>query len=323
MRAMLLHVIYCVTSTSLVLPFAYSAYRSATVRGGQPAGTLRTGGREALAEAVWFAAQFTLAVVVADTVWRRVIGVPASGWFVVGSLGVYIVVVAVVMAAIDRAIRAWIRGGRRNVTCFLAAAFVGVLSQLLIAQFVVTAYYLEDEGLTSRRVQRGARIGSPGGPHVGLAAHLGYYVLRPVRGAVVTIRSEQLSGVPITWQRGVPERFHYAGMAPLGIGFYLGRVVGMPGEAVTLDLGAVIINGQPLAEPYVDNQMSEHDSVAVQLGERDYLLAEDVRRDHHASANPFYLAHESQILSRQLFVVWPIDSFGFVQPPLYTRRYRK
>jgi Signal peptidase, peptidase S26 len=301
-----LHAIYSATSALLELPFAYAAYSVLT-------GQTRPESR--LADALWFALQFITATIVVDATWEKV-GVAQAGWYVFGQQCAYVIVLALLIAFLDRMRRLASGSQRRKLRCFFAAAAVAFLSEMFMANFVIGVDYFDDDGLKIERSQRQARIGLPSGPAVFLSSRLGYYVLRPVRGAVVTIRGESVSHVPPTWQQGTADRFHYKGL-PLGSGEYVGRVVGMPGETVSLDQGVVMINGTLLSEPFVQNWITEDDRVVVRLGQGDYLLGEDVRENHSVSANAFYVAKDQQVRSRQLFVVWPLESFGFVRAPFY------
>src|SRR5580704_6551745 len=41
---------------------------------------------------------------------------------------------------------------------------------------------------------------------------------------------------------------------------YIKRVIGIPGDTITVDEGAVIVNGKPLDEPYVPEEMRDKQS---------------------------------------------------------------
>lgn len=86
-----------------------------------------------------------------------------------------------------------------------------------------------------------------------LVNRLAYMSSRPRRGDIVAIRLAGLSVV------------------------YIKRVVGLPGERVSVEDGQVFINGRALAEPYVRHQQSwNHDEVT--LGPGEYFVMGDNRR---------------------------------------------
>ena len=96
---------------------------------------------------------------------------------------------------------------------------------------------------------------------------------------------------------------------------YVKRVIGLPGETVEIDKGAVYINGVRLVEPYVDAEVSDlgkdykYNFTRVTLGEDEYFVMGDNRRN---SKDSRYIGpiKEDQILGRSVFKVLPFDQFG-------------
>ncbi len=80
---------------------------------------------------------------------------------------------------------------------------------------------------------------------------------------------------------------------------YVKRVIGLPGERVSVADGVVNINGVPLAEPYVKNrrpwQVSE-----VTLGPSEYFVIGD-NRGMAAGEHDFGRVELSRILGRVVF----------------------
>ena len=86
---------------------------------------------------------------------------------------------------------------------------------------------------------------------------LSYFWRKPQRGDVVAVKT---SGVHI---------------------MYLKRVVGLPGETVAIEKGVIVINGKPLAEPYV-KQRASWELAGVKLEPDHYLVIGDNRgMDQH------------------------------------------
>lgn len=300
-----------VATVLLQLPFAYAAFRFMVNRAKLSDQTVTND--RGPGDFAWFAAELGMAALLVDAIVVRAVGRELVTWASVAVAICGLALMPLVMAAIDAARQKVFGGARRQLRCFVAGAFAGLFSVGIISGYIVTVYALEGQSPGSRRA-RPSRLGHPSAPHVGLASHLGYYVLRPVRGAVVSIRSEDASGVPEDWQQEVHPSLHFRKRR---YAFYLGRVVGMPGETVTVDGGLLTVDGTPLHEPYVQNNLTRGTPLVIRLKETDYLLAEDIREGYESQPNAFFVAHERQFATRQLLILWPPRSIGFVQPPEY------
>lgn len=53
---------------------------------------------------------------------------------------------------------------------------------------------------------------------------------------------------------------------------YLGRVIGLPGDRVTIKDGAVLVNGLPLAEEYMKEEFSKKEDLAEFIVPRDHFF---------------------------------------------------
>ncbi len=58
---------------------------------------------------------------------------------------------------------------------------------------------------------------------------------------------------------------------------FIQRIVGLPGETVTIEQGVVSVNGQPLQEPYLATSTPYTDRVRVVLGSDEYFMLGDNR----------------------------------------------
>jgi signal peptidase I len=91
---------------------------------------------------------------------------------------------------------------------------------------------------------------------------------------------------------------------------YIKRVIGVPGDTVRIDNGTVIVNGRPLAEPYVapdfrDQIPMEEETVPP---EKYFVLG-----DHRSSSNDsrsWGLVPRQNIYGKAVFVYWPLEDLG-------------
>ena len=94
---------------------------------------------------------------------------------------------------------------------------------------------------------------------------------------------------------------------------YIKRVVGLPGEWVSIQDGHVLVNGRVLNEPYVPPEYFDHQSypqVRVEPGHY-YVLG-----DHRESSNDSRVwgtVERKYIYGRAVLVYWPFQQFGLLE----------
>jgi signal peptidase I len=93
---------------------------------------------------------------------------------------------------------------------------------------------------------------------------------------------------------------------------YIKRVIGLPGDAIEIDKGTVIVNGQPLAEPYVPSEYRDYQSRALdKIKPGNYYVLGDHRSSSNDSRNWGQVPREF-IYGKAVFVYWPLQKIGLL-----------
>lgn len=89
---------------------------------------------------------------------------------------------------------------------------------------------------------------------------------------------------------------------------YIKRVIGLPGETVEVRNGQVIVNGQPLQEPYIaEAPIYTWGPQTVPDGQ--YLVLGD-NRNHSNDGHEWGFLDRGKISARAVFRFWPFDRAG-------------
>ena len=94
-------------------------------------------------------------------------------------------------------------------------------------------------------------------------------------------------------------------------GTYVKRVVGLPGDMLEFSGGTLTRNGRPTSEPFVS---SPTEDLTVSLAMDEYYVLGDNRAESYDSrAGDMGCISRQDILSRVVWILWPLDHFGPVQ----------
>lgn len=159
-------------------------------------------------------------------------------------------------------------------TLLLAAAFY-VLVNLALPRYLVEGRSMQPifNGLGEERV---------------VVNRLEYLITKPQRGDIVVLESPSDGSV-----------------------FYIKRILGLPGETVSMDAGKVYVDGTPIDEPYVlelCSNTSRCDGKSWTLGAEDYFVLGDNRNNSHDST-AFGPIPYSLIVGRAWLHYWPPEEW--------------
>lgn len=93
------------------------------------------------------------------------------------------------------------------------------------------------------------------------------------------------------------------------------RVIGLPGEMVTIDQGQVSIDGVPLNEPYISEQAAYKGE--WKIPESQYFVLGDNRNDSRDSHQWGFLPRDN-ILAKAVWIYWPSTHFGEIEDINFT-----
>jgi len=103
---------------------------------------------------------------------------------------------------------------------------------------------------------------------------------------------------------------------------FIKRIIGLPGEQVTIKEGKIYINARELSEEYLPadirivpgRYLQEGQTVTVPANS--YFMLGD-NRDHSLDSRNIGPIERQYITGRAWFVYWPVSKVGTVTPPVY------
>lgn len=110
-------------------------------------------------------------------------------------------------------------------------------------------------------------------------------------------------------QRGDVVVFHYPRDPEKS---YIKRVIALPGDRLSIDRGQVILNGQPLPEPYVPDEYRDSRSMAEIIIPPDCYFMMGDHRSISSDSREFGPVERDLIYGKAVFVYWPTRDAGVV-----------
>ncbi len=94
---------------------------------------------------------------------------------------------------------------------------------------------------------------------------------------------------------------------------YLKRIVGLPGEEVSLSEGMLYVDGSHLAEPYLEGLPAciGLESISWRLGAGEFFIMGD-NRAHSADSRSFGPLAQNHIAGKVQLRLWPLNRLGRV-----------
>ncbi len=94
---------------------------------------------------------------------------------------------------------------------------------------------------------------------------------------------------------------------------YIKRVIGLPGDVVSIRDGHVMVNGKVLSEPYVAASYFDDQSYApVKVEPNHYFVLGD-HRSSSSDSRVWGTVDRQAIYGKAVLVYWPLDQWGWVR----------
>lgn len=94
---------------------------------------------------------------------------------------------------------------------------------------------------------------------------------------------------------------------------YIKRVIGVPGDVVTIQNNKVYVNNRPLTEPYIAAPPQYTGTWTVPDGQL-FVLGDN--RNQSSDSHSWGFVPEENVVGKALVIYWPIDQFKILSQPL-------
>ena len=96
--------------------------------------------------------------------------------------------------------------------------------------------------------------------------------------------------------------------------YFIKRIIGLPGDDITIKDNAVFINGEKLDEPYLKEKMETSEVMEFHVPDDSYFMLGDNRNNSFDARywdNPFI--KKDKIIAKAVFRFWPIKDCCVIQ----------
>jgi signal peptidase I len=91
---------------------------------------------------------------------------------------------------------------------------------------------------------------------------------------------------------------------------FIKRVIGLPGDQVSIHKGVILINGQRLEEPYLDARIRYEGDWTVADGQL-FVLGDN--RNNSLDSHNWGTVPFDYVIGKALFIYWPFNTLGVVE----------
>ena len=170
----------------------------------------------------------------------------------------------------------------------------------LLRMFVVQVFYIPS-GSMIPTLEINDRI---------VVEKLTYLARDPARGEIIVFAGDEPSFQrdQTGWQRVVRGTGQFLGVVPMDARDFVKRVIGLPGDTVSFDEGAVFVNGVELDEPYA--RLDDYDGEDEVVPEGQLFVMGDNRGSSSDSRYSLGYIDIDDVVGRAVLVLWPFDHFG-------------
>jgi signal peptidase I len=139
---------------------------------------------------------------------------------------------------------------------------------------------------------------------------LAFRLGEPERGDIVVFRDpnepEIEESIPEAVIRSVLEA---VGIRTRGSDDLIKRVIGLPGETITIADNHVLVDGVAISEPYLEDDAFMADDGPFTVGDDEVFVMGDNRESSFDSRRFGTIEYEA-LVGRAFVIIWPISSFG-------------
>lgn len=171
---------------------------------------------------------------------------------------------------------------------------------MLIKTFLVQPFWIPSESMLDT-IHVNDRV---------MVNKLAFQLGMPQRGDVVVFRDpaepEIEESIPEAVIRSVLEA---VGIRTRGRDDLIKRVVGLPGDTITISENQVHIDGVTLSEPYLDEDVAMPNAGPFEVGQDEVFVMGD-HREFSFDSRRFGSIEYEDLVGRAFVIIWPLSNFG-------------